>query len=230
MAAAQAPKRPQERRDRSAEVIDAAIQVFYAKGYADASMQDVADRVGVLKGSLYHYISSKEELLYNVLSKAHDEAIEIVRRVEETDDRADARLSLYLSLLGSWYLANIERVSIYFKEGGQLSGSRAEAVRAQRKSTLAFLCRLLDDAKESGLVRPDVDTKLASLMIFGQLNSFPDWYMRHGPYKATVVTRAFVKAVLAALSAPVPVLLAMLPDRDEPASSTGPSAQWSSTG
>lgn len=230
MAGARATRRPQERRDRSAEVIDAAIEVFYVKGYADASMQDVAERVGVLKGSLYHYISSKEELLFNVLSKSHDEAVEIMRRVEETESSADECLSLYLSLLVSWYLANVERVSIYFKEGGQLSGPRAEAVRVQRKTTLAFLRRLLDAAKETGLVRADVDTKLASLMIFGQLNSFPDWYKRHGPYQATVVSRAFVKAVLSALSAPVPALLEMLADSDAPVTTTGPSAQWSKSG
>lgn len=227
MAGARAGRKPQERRDRSSEVLDAAIEVFYVKGYADASMQDVADRVGVLKGSLYHYINSKEELLFKVLSKSHDEALEIMRRVEESDNSPDERLATYLSLLSSWYLANVERVSIYFKEGGQLSGSRAEAVRRERKTTLAFFCRLIDDAKKTGLVREDVDTKLAALMIFGQLNSFPDWYKRKGPYKPTVVTRAFVKGVLSALSAPVPALLALLGDDDEPTTGGGPRAQWS---
>lgn len=228
MAEARARRKPQERRDRSADVLDAAIQVFYVKGYADASMQDVADRVGVLKGSLYHYINSKEELLFKVLSKSHDEAVEIMRHVADTDTDADERLASYLSLLSSWYLANVERVSIYFREGGQLTGPRAAAVRAERKKTLVFLCRLIDDAKETGLVRTDVDTTLAALMIFGQLNSFPDWYKRRGPYKPTVVTRAFVKGVLSALSTPVPALLALLGDDDEPTTGSGPTAQWSS--
>lgn len=229
MAASRAARKPQERRDRSADVLDAAIQIFYSKGYTEASMQDVADRVGLLKGSLYHYISSKEELLFNVLTKSHDEAVEIMRRVEQYDGNADERLPLYLSLLSSWYLANVERVSIYFREGGNLSGSRAKAVRLQRKNALAFLCRLLDDAKETGLVRTDVDTKLASLMIFGQLNSFPDWYKRQGPYRPAVVTRAFVKGVLSALSEQGPALLVALGDDDEPPSPYGPSAQWSTS-
>ncbi|MCW2682041.1 MAG: TetR/AcrR family transcriptional regulator [Frankiales bacterium] len=228
MAGAKPARKPQERRDRSADVLEAAIHVFYSKGYADASMRDVADRVGLLKGSLYHYISSKEELLFTVLSKSHDEAVEIMDRVEQVDGRADERLALYLSLMSSWYLANVERVSIYFREGGHLSGARAKAVRVQRKDALAFLCRLLEDAKDEGLVRPDVDTTLASLMIFGQLNSVPDWYKRQGPYKPAVVTRAFVKAVLCSLSSPSPALLAVLDD--EEAGPDGPNAQWSSSG
>lgn len=211
MAGTRAARTPQQRRDRSAEVIDAAIHVFYEKGYADASMQDVADRVGVLKGSLYHYISSKEELLYRVLNASHEEAVEILQRVDGSKGTADERLCLYLSLLSSWYLANIERVSIYFKESEQLTGARAQAVREQRRDTLAFLRRLIDEAKQSGLVRADIDTKLTSLMVFGQLNSFPDWYRRRGAYTASLVTRAFVGAVLGALSAPVPAVLAAFP-------------------
>src|SRR4051812_25001793 len=53
-----------KKRNREAEVIDAAVEVFFEKGYSAASIQDVADRVGVLKGSLYYYIDSKEDLLF----------------------------------------------------------------------------------------------------------------------------------------------------------------------
>lgn len=197
-------KAPQERRDRSAEVMEAAIAVFFEKGYADASMQDVAERVGVLKGSLYHYTSSKEDLLYNVLSRSHEEARQIMEQVEQTDGPADDRLCLYLSLMANWYLSNVERVSIYFKEGDKITGKRADPFRHQRRDALRFLRALLDAAKESGSVREDIDTRLASLMVYGQLNSFPDWYKRRGPYSAARVSAAFVHACFAALSVAVP--------------------------
>ena len=51
--------KPRRRPNREADVIDAAIEVFYQRGYAAATIQDVADKVGVLKGSLYYYIDSK---------------------------------------------------------------------------------------------------------------------------------------------------------------------------
>src|SRR5680860_816646 len=47
------PTRP-ERTPREREIIDAAAEVFHEKGYAGASIQDVADAVGILKGSLYY--------------------------------------------------------------------------------------------------------------------------------------------------------------------------------
>ena len=61
-------------RGRRAEVFDAAAQIFYEKGYEAASIQDIADQLGLLKGSLYYYISSKEDVLYEIIDTAtHDE-------------------------------------------------------------------------------------------------------------------------------------------------------------
>src|SRR5690242_13433489 len=50
-------RRKTKKRDR--EVLDTAARVFYERGYSDASVQDVADELGILKGSLYHYIKTK---------------------------------------------------------------------------------------------------------------------------------------------------------------------------
>src|ERR1700761_3203397 len=63
---------PAKGRRRDREVLKAATTVFYRRGYADATVQDVADAVGMLKGSLYYYIKSKEELLYRLATEVHD--------------------------------------------------------------------------------------------------------------------------------------------------------------
>src|ERR1700750_2985463 len=51
---------------RQREIYDVAARVFHEKGYEQTSMDDIADAVGLLKGSLYHYINSKEDLLYGI--------------------------------------------------------------------------------------------------------------------------------------------------------------------
>ena len=53
-------KAPEQRRT---ELLDAAASVFIARGVDGASMADIAEAAGVVKGLLYHYFSSKEELL-----------------------------------------------------------------------------------------------------------------------------------------------------------------------
>jgi AcrR family transcriptional regulator len=52
-----------------AEIIAAAAKVFQTKGYHAATVQDIADAVGILKGSLYHHVKSKEDLLYLIVKE-----------------------------------------------------------------------------------------------------------------------------------------------------------------
>jgi TetR/AcrR family transcriptional regulator, cholesterol catabolism regulator len=63
------PRKPRE--ERWSELLQVATQVFYEKGYDAASLQDIADRLGMLKGGLYYYITSKDDLLYTVISEVH---------------------------------------------------------------------------------------------------------------------------------------------------------------
>src|SRR5579875_3080078 len=51
------------------DIVAAAAKVFRTKGYHAATVQDIADEVGILKGSLYHHLDSKEELLYLVVKE-----------------------------------------------------------------------------------------------------------------------------------------------------------------
>lgn len=190
-----------ERRDRSQEVTAAAIQVFYEKGYADASMQDVADKVGVLKGSLYHYIDSKEQLLHGILAESHVEAVAITDGVSALDVPPIEQLRAYLEQMAGWYLSHIERVSIYFRESDQLTGERLKQVQAEQRATARYLRRLLATVQEAGDISADRDPKLSALLIFGTMNSFPDWYRVDGPFSANKVVATFVDWTLTALGA-----------------------------
>ena len=51
------------------DIVSAAAKVFRTKGYHAATVRDIAEEVGILKGSLYHHFASKEELLYLVVKE-----------------------------------------------------------------------------------------------------------------------------------------------------------------
>src|SRR5579864_6419477 len=67
---ARAQRRSRPSRQRGEEVYAAALRLFRQKGYHATSMQDIAAAVGLYKGSLYHYIGSKEDLLVEVFERA----------------------------------------------------------------------------------------------------------------------------------------------------------------
>lgn len=193
-----------ERRNREPEILEAAIRVFHDRGYRSASLQEVADIVGVLKGSLYHYISSKEELLFRIMSESHAQADDIMRAAAESADDPLEQLRFYLHEMALWYLQNIERVTIYFNEGRWLTGERLDEVRRQRREFDSFLRSLIEKARDQRRIRADVDARLAGQLILGALNSVSDWYRPDGLYSPQEIAQLFTDLMLAAVAGAVP--------------------------
>ena len=122
-----------KRRDR--EVLDAAAKVFYERGYAAASVQHVAEELGILKGSLYHYIKTKEDLLFRLLQETHDDVDRILAEVEAVEGLSPLeRLHLYVQRQVEYNIDALERVSVYYHDVDQLSEERA------RRSSPAGAC------------------------------------------------------------------------------------------
>ena len=63
---------------RQHEVVAAAVKMFYESGYSETSVEDIANELGILKGSLYYYITSKEDLLYAIVREVHTEVEELL--------------------------------------------------------------------------------------------------------------------------------------------------------
>jgi AcrR family transcriptional regulator len=185
------------RRNRSQDVIEAAIRVFHKKGYASSSIQDVAEEVGVLKGSLYHYIDSKEDLLARIFedSAGHFEAM--LAEAAALDAPPVERLRSFARDCSLWYLQNIERVGIYVKEWEHLSGKRRKEVVRIRRDYERNLGGLIGDVKEAGEAGPDLDVNYATYFIFGALNGLPDWYRRRGPDPAEQIADGYASLIVA---------------------------------
>jgi TetR/AcrR family transcriptional regulator, cholesterol catabolism regulator len=173
--ASSAPKQG-ERRNRDQEVMAAAVRIFFEKGYSAASLQDVATEVGVLKGSLYYYFASKEELLLRIMKESHAQSEQISREIEAMGLSAIDELSMLLEALMKWYLGNVERVAIYFNERTRLTGTRLEDVAAEGRRFEQRIYDLLAAAKEDGAFAPDLDLRLSVRLFLGALNSVPNWH------------------------------------------------------
>lgn len=185
------------RRNRGQDVIEAAIRVFHKKGYASSSIQDVAEEVGVLKGSLYHYIDSKEDLLARIFedSAGHFEAM--LAEAATLDAPPVERLRTFARQCSLWYLKNIERVAIYVKEWEHLSGKRRKEVVRIRTDYEQNLAGLIGDVKDAGEASPDLDVNFATYFIFGALNGLPDWYRRRGPDAPERIADAYAAMIVA---------------------------------
>jgi TetR/AcrR family transcriptional regulator, cholesterol catabolism regulator len=191
-----------ERRNRDENVIVAATTVMSERGYSATSIQEIADRVGVLKGSLYHYFSSKEELLFRVLSESQAESDKITEEVTALGLGPLDELSEFLRRLCIWYLTNVDRANIYFTEQRHLTGERLKTTQQHGRAFRQHLHDLIAAAQEQGEIRTQLDPALLTRYVLGSLNNVRAWPSRSGKaFTKDAMADAFVQLTRNALEA-----------------------------
>lgn len=171
--------RPQTTRKanaRHAEIVATAAELFLEKGYEGTSVQDIADRVGLLKGSLFYYISSKEDLLYAVLADIFTGAHSDIERISNLDAEPLTKIRRVAEAHVRNVLDNRDRTTIFFRDFRSLSEERRSQIAAEREFYAKAFTELLVAAQADGAICPDIDVKLTSGSLLGMLNMVHEWY------------------------------------------------------
>lgn len=166
---------------REKEIIAVAAEIFRKNGYADTSVQDVADAVGILKGSLYYYIDSKEDLLYRVLLEVHEDAHGWLEEISEMKDASPLeKISAYVRRHVEYNVRNMNKVAVYYHDFALLSPDRRANIRKERRTYEDFLEQLIKEAQRVGEVDPESDPRVLAYCLFGTMNWTYTWYRPSG--------------------------------------------------
>lgn len=154
-------------RGREQEVLDAAAEIFARKGYAAATVQDVADALGILKGSLYYYMKTKEDLLFRLLEEVHEAAdalhAEVAAAVGLTSME---KLLLYVRSQVAWNVENLVKIAVYYNDMRQLGEDRLAELRRRSRAHEVFVTELIAAAQREGDVADDVPAELLANSVF----------------------------------------------------------------
>ena len=196
---------PRQRQDtasprRRDEVIDAAARVFHEKGYAAASIQDVADELGMLKGSVYHYIDSKQDLLFAIIEDVHRRTMDELEQWVSIEGGALVRLRAFLHGQVLSYCRNVERVGVFLQDMRSLSEDQRVRILDERDRYDRVVRDLIRSGQEEGVIDPEVDPKLAAMAIFGMLNWVSTWWRPDGPSTPDEVADEFTDLALSGLA------------------------------
>jgi TetR/AcrR family transcriptional regulator, cholesterol catabolism regulator len=180
------------------ELIDVAARSFMESGYVAASLTGVAERFGILKGSLYHYIETKDDLLFAIVYDAHEQAeIRNVRWRDESDPLK--AIEIFITDHVQIALDNITYTIVYTREFRRLSPERLRTIGTKRSAYERNLRSLIAAAKKAGEVRSDIDPKLATQAIFGLMNWVYVWYGSDKRFEAEEVVEQLRRQALAIL-------------------------------
>jgi AcrR family transcriptional regulator len=193
--------KPAPARRRRQEILDAAARIFHEKGYESTSIQDIADAVGILKGSLYYYIETKEDLLYDIIREVHQTGEASLIRVEEVEGDALVKIRAFVHSLLLYNASNLSKVAVFFHDYRSLSPERQRAIIGERDRTDAFLRQLIRKGQAEGTICPDISPKVAGIGILGLLNWIYHWYHpENGGVTAAELAEAYADFVVAGLA------------------------------
>ena len=213
-AVGEAPARAERRRRRrQGEVVAAAVRMFYESGYSETSVEDIATELGILKGSLYYYIASKEDLLYAIVTEVHSEAEQLLS--DATKDEAVPpldRLSSYVSSQVEYNAHNTMKIAVYYRDLQLLGADRLASIRAGLHALEDVVIDLIREAQQRGEVDRSLDPLLASHAVFASVNWIYRWYKPGGRLKSDEIAAFVVQFVLHGLTgARVEGVAGMLP-------------------
>jgi AcrR family transcriptional regulator len=131
-----APRRRVSRAERERQILDAAVAVFGERGYQAASMDMVAERVGVTKPVLYAHFGSKDGLLLACIARARAELLEVTTTAAASADRPEEMLRRG-TLAFFEYLERREPAWAFLYSEATVAGDALEGIRAQQTDFIA---------------------------------------------------------------------------------------------
>lgn len=181
---------------RTKEIIAAAAKLFKEKGYHATTIQDVADEVGMLKGSLYYHIKSKEELLYLVTKEPIRELIERQKKLMESDLSPQRKIVEFIRLHLRAFDENYPHMFVFLQEKASLSEPVQAEVAGIDFRYEALLEAILRQGIDGGQFRRELDLKIMAFSILGMCNWMFKWYYKGGRLAIDEIAHHMAEIVL----------------------------------
>jgi AcrR family transcriptional regulator len=161
------------------DILEAAAQVFRQKGFHGASMQDIAKAVNLQKPSLYHHVSSKQEILLALLDRALELLLERISTISDQDIPAEEKLRkmirAYLEILAE----NTDLSAVLLFEHRSLERKQHARHVPNRGRFEALWRSVLEEGVAARRFHCD-DPALTTRAILGILNWTITWYRPAG--------------------------------------------------
>ncbi|MBS1487000.1 MAG: TetR family transcriptional regulator [Bacteroidetes bacterium] len=165
-----------ENLSRKEQVIRSAAELFREKGYAAASMRDLAQKLGIEAASLYSHIKSKEEILQNL---CFDMAAEFRKSLDAVEhQKISASEKLKNGIIGHIQVMakDLTASAVFMNEHRHLSQPYLRDFLLLRINYINRFKDIIEEGVRKGEFKDNIDRKLAVMTLFSSLNWMPMWY------------------------------------------------------
>src|SRR5215831_2870223 len=193
--AAASPWRTSRERLRDRElkreaVIRAAAREFNRKGYHNTSLDDIAARLEVTKPTVYYYVTSKEQLLFQCFVAGVEQIRAAFRAVRELSVPARERLNAVLRHYGEAVASEFGWCMVRAEEQ-DLSPAMSSHIKALKSEIDQGIRRLIREGIQDGSIEA-CDPKMTAFALAGALNWIAHWYREDQSLTGAQIATAFV--------------------------------------
>jgi AcrR family transcriptional regulator len=170
-------------------ILAAAVRVFARRGFHTSRVGDIAEEAGVAHGLLYHYFSSKDEVLETVFRENWRQLLERFAAVEESAEPADLKLLGLVKILLRTWRNDPDLVTVMVREVGRSPHLASQVDDIGRG--FEVIQRVIEQGQAEGVFRAELDARLASWIVYGSLEEIlTGWVMGRLPDGDEEVARA----------------------------------------
>jgi TetR/AcrR family transcriptional regulator, cholesterol catabolism regulator len=181
---------------RYERILEAAAELFRSQGYAATSVAEVAAAAGLLKGSVYHYIRTKEDLLAAIVEEAHAGTAQLGEDLLASEAPAVDKLRTVVERHLRGTEKNLVQMQVLFRELSTLPQERFSAVVERRDVYERAIRELVRQGQAEGTFAAHLDPRLTAAAVLATLNSVQGWFRPDGPMSMTEIIDGFTDLLL----------------------------------
>ncbi len=182
--------------DKRRVILNAALRVFARQGFHTCRVSDIADEAGVAYGLVYHYFSSKEEILDTLFLDRWDVMLAAIAEADGSGRPPREKLHAIAAFIVDSYGHDPELMKVIIVEVTRAANTFGRTHLAKIREAYAGIAAIVSAAQREGVFRDDITPEFAAQAFYGSVEQvLTGWIFETGPVDASELERAKTQIV-----------------------------------
>jgi AcrR family transcriptional regulator len=155
--------------DKRRVILDAAVRVFARQGFHTCRVSDIADEAGVAYGLVYHYFTSKDEILDTLFLDRWDVMLTAIAEVDASDRSPREKLHTIAGFIIDSYRYDPELMKVIIVEVTRAANTFGRTHLAKIRDAYTQIAAIVARAQQEGAFRAEITPEFAALAFYGSL-------------------------------------------------------------
>jgi AcrR family transcriptional regulator len=164
------------RQDKKQDIIEVTARLMQTYGYNGVTLKSLATEMNVTEPALYHYFSSKQDLLFEIVQITINDVLEKVTALVQQDISNPRKLQQVLLLFSTQIVEKMPMFTTYFQDSGELSKERAGEIRVKERRLIQLIAGVISQGIETGEFQDVADPLVTAFALIGASAWVYRWY------------------------------------------------------